>query len=88
MGTVVKTRIIKIGNSHGIRIPKLFIDHLGLTEEVQLEVQQDQLIIRSKQSPRQGWDDQFRKMAERGDDPLLDADFPSLANWDSEEWEW
>ncbi|MDO9130929.1 MAG: AbrB/MazE/SpoVT family DNA-binding domain-containing protein, partial [Anaerolineales bacterium] len=68
----VKTQIIKIGNSRGIRIPKLLIEHVGLGSEVEIAVERDRLIIRPTARPRTGWDEQFRAMAERGDDRLLD----------------
>jgi len=88
MNTVVKTRIVKMGNSRGIRIPKFLLDQLGLNEEVELAVQQNQLVIRPVQRPRHGWDEQLSLMAERGDDRLLDAEAVSLTQWDGDEWEW
>ncbi len=88
MGTVVKTRIVQVGNSRGIRIPKLLLDQVGLGEEVELAVQRDHLVIRPLRRPRQGWDEQFRIMAERGDDRLLDEPTPSPTQWDEDEWEW
>ena len=39
-------------------------------------------------APRQGWEEQYQRMAENGDDALLDADTPTLTEWDSTEWEW
>ncbi len=86
MGSTRRTRIIKIGNSQGIRIPKLMIEQLDLGEEVELEVQEDSLIIRSVRSPRQGWAEQFKLMSERGDDRLLDD--VSTTTWDDEDWQW
>jgi antitoxin MazE len=84
--SVVKTPIIKIGNSRGIRIPKLLIDQVGLGEEVEITVQRDQLLIRSTSRPRHGWNEQFHLMAERGDDQLLDK--PLSTRWDKSEWTW
>lgn len=88
MSTIIKTRLIKIGNSQGIRIPKLLLEQVGLAEEVELEVQQDQIVIRPAQQPRYGWDEQFRAMAEHKDDTLLDSDNLNLTTWDTVEWEW
>lgn len=88
MATVTKTRIITIGNSRGIRIPKLLLDHLGAVEEVELTVEEDQLIIRPVRHARAGWDEQFAAMAAAGDDRLLDPESSSLTRWDAEEWEW
>ncbi|MDQ3815390.1 MAG: AbrB/MazE/SpoVT family DNA-binding domain-containing protein [Armatimonadota bacterium] len=89
MSIVVKTRIVKIGNSHGIRIPKLLLEQVGLTGQVEVEVQSDQLVIRPlSESPRHGWEDQFKKMAAQGDDQLLDGELVSSSQWDKDEWEW
>ena len=84
----MRTRIIKIGNSQGLRIPKLVLEQLDLREEVELEIQEDQLIIRPLRVPRSDWEGQFRAMAAEGDDRLLDEEVPSLTTWDEEEWEW
>ncbi|MGJ3245838.1 MAG: AbrB/MazE/SpoVT family DNA-binding domain-containing protein [Elainellaceae cyanobacterium] len=74
MAAVFKTHIVKIGNSKGIRIPKTLLEQLNFKDKVELEVQHNQLIVRSPSKPRQDWDEQFRAMARRGDDQLLDSD--------------
>jgi antitoxin MazE len=86
--SAVKTSIIKIGNSKGIRIPKPLLDQASLGEEVELEAGDGQIVLRSSRHTRQAWDEQFAKMAEHKDDSLLDAEVPSLTTWDAEEWEW
>jgi len=53
---------------------------------VELSVQGDKLIIQSAHTPRQGWEAQFARMAEAGDDPLVDQNIPT--RWEEEEWEW
>lgn len=83
-----RTRIVKIGNSQGIRIPKPILERLGLSGEVELEVQDDQLVIRSVQVPRHTWAAQFEQMAQQSDDALLDEKSPSLSDWDEDEWTW
>ena len=87
MSTVIKTRLVKIGNSHGIRIPKLILDQLNLSADVELDVQTDFLILRPSPHPRTNWADQFRQMAERGDDQLLDSMVP-LTEWEANDWQW
>lgn len=87
MSTVIKTRLVKIGNSQGVRIPKLVLDQLNLSAEVELEVQDDHLIVRPSSRPRADWADQFRQMAEQGDDRLLDPDV-TLTEWEASEWQW
>jgi antitoxin MazE len=87
MTTSLTTRIIPIGNSQGIRIPKALLQQLGLTDEVTLEAQADQLIIRPLTTARKGWDEQFQAMAAVGDDQLLDDEL-TLTDWEDAEWSW
>ena len=47
-----------------------------------------QLIIKALATPRVGWDEMFCKMAEQGDDAMLDEDLPLETTWDREEWQW
>jgi antitoxin MazE len=88
MGNSIKTRIVKIGNSRGIRIPKILLDQAKLGDEIEMELKGDKLIIHSLQNPRQGWDEQFVEMARRGDDKSLDSEAANLTSWDKDEWEW
>jgi antitoxin MazE len=88
MAKAVRTRIVRIGNSRGVRIPKLLLDQTGLGEEVELVVQRDRVVIRPVQRARSGWEEQFRIMAERGDDRLLEESATNLTRWDADEWEW
>ncbi len=85
----MKTKIVKIGNSRGIRIPKSFIDESGIKSEVELEVDGDKLVIKSITKNRENWDSAFQKMTKNNDDVLLDSDeLTNQTKWDDEEWEW
>lgn len=84
----MKTRIVKIGNSQGIRIPKLLLERSNLVEEVELEAQDNRIIIRASKQPREGWEKAFRAMAERGDDELLDKRLHAQTRWDGDDWQW
>ena len=88
MGTAIRTRIIKIGNSQGIRIPKVLLEQscIDSDQEVEIEVEGDRLIVRAAPKIRVGWDEAFAAMAQRQDDILLDD--VSTTNWDRVEWEW
>jgi antitoxin MazE len=88
MSNAVKSRIIKMGNSKGVRIPKPILEQLALGEEVEMSVRGDQLVIRSSRRPRSGWEEQFERMAKCGDDHLLDEEVVSSTKWDQDEWEW
>jgi antitoxin MazE len=88
MTTPVKTRIIKIGNSQGIRIPKMLLLQAGLHDEVEVDVQSGQLVIRPLRVPREGWDEAFAEMTAHGDDALLDEESFALTEWEAREWHW
>lgn len=85
MNNTLRTQIVSIGNSRGIRIPKLLIRQIGFEKEVEITVQDNALLIRPVGRARQGWKEQYRLMAEHGDDHLLDDLSPT--KWDEEEWE-
>jgi antitoxin MazE len=84
----MRAHIVKIGNSQGIRIPKPILEQLGIIEDVDIKVENSQIIIRPVLNPRSGWNDAFRKMAENGDDLLVDADGIMPHPWDETEWQW
>lgn len=85
----MKTKVIKIGNSRGIRIPKSLIDESGLKSEVEIEVNDGQIIIKPISKNRESWEAEFRRMAKNKDDILLDsAILVEQSKWDKEEWEW
>jgi antitoxin MazE len=80
-------KIISIGNSRGIRIPKKALEESGLTDEVELETGQNELIIRPKKAVREGWEDAYAQMARLGEDRLLLGEQPAN-DWDKNEWQW
>ena len=84
----MRASIIKIGNSQGIRIPKPLLDQIGIKDDVELEVEKAQIIIRPVLSPRDGWDDAFKAMSHNKDDILLDSEDVIEHSWDEEEWQW
>jgi antitoxin MazE len=84
----MRARIVKIGNSQGIRIPKLLLDQTGIMDDVELEVEKTKIIIRPISNPRTGWDNVFRAMAKNGHDTLIDGNESISNSWDEEEWQW
>lgn len=84
----MKSRIVKIGNSQGIRIPKPLIEQLGIDQDIEILVEKNRLIISPAEHPRSGWETAFQTMAHRGDDILLDEEGTTETIWDKEGWEW
>ncbi len=82
----MKTRLVRIGNSRGVRLPKTIIAQAGLTEEVELGVRDGAVVIARATSPRSGWAAAARQMRQRDEDRLLDPLTPT--HFDEKEWEW
>lgn len=82
----MKSELVQIGNSRGVRIPKAFLEQAGLRDKIDIEVRGSQVIIAAADHPRAGWDKAFAAMAEQGDDRLLDE--TTATEWDETEWEW
>ena len=83
----MQARLVRIGNSRGVRIPRAMIETAGLGDVVDLVVEDGVVLIRRTESPRAGWDEAFAEMAARADDVLLDGDDLTASEWDRQEWE-
>jgi len=84
----MKSKIIQIGNSRGVRIPKALLEQAGIVGEVEIAAKNNAIVIRPIRRPREGWAEAFAEMARRGDDAILD-EADSIANtWDEDEWQW
>ena len=84
----IKVKIIRIGNSKGIRLSKSLIEQYNMKDEVLLEAKKDSIVIRPVKNPRADWKKAFEKMRLRGDDVLLDEGAELVPEWDQEEWKW
>ncbi len=84
----MKTNIVRIGNSKGVRLPKSILEQCRLKDSVELEVEGNVLTIRPIHTPRIGWPEAFSAMAKQQDDKLLDAGTASATEWDKTEWQW
>jgi antitoxin MazE len=81
----IKARIVAIGNSHGIRIPKPLLEFAGLAGEVELRAEDGRIVIAASRKARSGWADAAATLHAHGEDGVLDTPAPAF---DAEEWEW
>ena len=82
----MKTRLVKIGSSRGIRLPKPLIEEAGLVDDVELRVRAGAITILPSKAPRVGWADAARSLREHGDSGMLDDTTPT--RFDEDEWQW
>lgn len=82
----MKAQIIPIGNSKGVRIPRALLELCHMTNAVDLNVKGRTIVIQPiKRRPRDGWEEAFRAMHDKGEDRLL-IDEP--IDLDLGPWEW
>jgi len=81
----MKSQIIQIGNSQGIRIPKVLLEESRISGDVDLELHPDGILIRKAQRPRDGWDEAFKTIAENDEDEL---ETPAATDFEKKEWQW
>jgi antitoxin MazE len=82
----MRARIVRVGNSRGVRLPKPLLEQAGLPDEVEIHAEPGRIIIESARRARSGWAEAARAMAKHEDDALLDE--PTPTEFDAEEWTW
>jgi antitoxin MazE len=76
----MRASLQRVGNSQGVIIPKPILLQVGLTRDVDIEVEDDAIVIRKpKRHAREGWAEASRALAGAGDDGLV---WPEFANDD------
>ena len=82
----MKAKLVRIGNSRGVRLPKPLIEEAGLPDDVELEVRNGAIVISPANGVRSGWEEAAQDMRLRGDDELMDIHVNT--RFDDEEWQW
>ena len=84
----METKLIRIGNSFGIRIPKSLIQQYNLTQDIEIDPTSNGILIKAKPKSRSGWAEQLASAAAQGhqpDDELLEGFTDDLTE---EDWKW
>lgn len=82
----MKTRLVSMGNSRGVRLPKPLIEQLGFEDEVELRVEDGAIVIYPVTAPRAGWAEAAARLAADSRSALLDRARPT--HFDEEQWRW
>jgi antitoxin MazE len=57
------TKIVPIGNSKGVRIPKALLQKYGLKNSLLIEETDKGLLLRNKEESKLSWEDTYKTMA-------------------------
>jgi antitoxin MazE len=82
----MKTKLVPIGNSRGVRIPKPLLEQAGLEDEIELRVVEGGIMVRGVAVSRAGWTEAAEKVRERNEAGLLDDLIAT--DFDESEWTW
>lgn len=81
----LRARIVRIGNSQGVRLPKLLLEQAGLGDEVELTAEAGQIIIAAPRVARAGWADAAARLHAANEDRVGSG---IATAFDDTEWEW
>jgi antitoxin MazE len=82
----MRAKLVQIGNSRGVRLPKPLLQEAGLTDEVEIRARKGAIVIERVGRPRVGWAAAARRLRKRNEDRLLDD--PVGTRFDDQEWQW
>ena len=83
----MRTKLIRIGNSRGIRLPKPILEASGISDEVDLKVEGGRVILmRPDKHPREGWAEAIDAIGPDAEDWSDWQNMPSEAL--EEDWVW
>lgn len=85
-GARIKSAIVRIGNSQGIRIPKRLLEEAGIAGAVELRAEEGCIVVERAKNPRDGWEEAFKAADIDESGELLLGDFPNES--DKDEWTW
>ncbi|MGE0726206.1 MAG: AbrB/MazE/SpoVT family DNA-binding domain-containing protein [Alphaproteobacteria bacterium] len=83
----MRARLVRIGRSRAVRLPKAMIDQCGLGDEVEVNVDRGTVVISPVRRPREGWDTAFAAANRRSKDPVALPDHLDTG-WDEHSWKW
>ena len=64
----IELKIVPIGNSRGVRLPKEIIERYAIEDSIVLEAREETLVFRNKHDKRLSWEDTFKAMARERED--------------------
>ena len=75
--------VIRIGNSRGIRVPKVILERFGIKDKIDMEVTDKGILLSPVlDTPRKGWAEAFCRMHKKNEDILKDVPAPEDFKWE------
>jgi antitoxin MazE len=84
----METKLVKIGNSFGVRLPKSLIQQYGLSNDIEIDPTANGILIKSKKKARAGWTEQLEKAVREGEKPDGELLEGFTDEFTEQEWQW
>ncbi len=68
MAHIGELKLVKIGNSKGIRIPKSILQKYGFTDSIQIEEKENGIMLHGRKSSKLSWEDTYKAMKSEDED--------------------
>ncbi len=81
-------KLIKIGSSRGVRLPKKLIEKFNFGDELEMEIKKDGLLLKKSANPRLGWYQNIQQELKNEDftEDLIPGSFKN--EFDESDWQW
>ena len=63
-----EVKLVPIGNSKGIRLPKQLLDKYGWSDRLVLEEMEESVVLHSEKTNNLSWEETYRAMAAESED--------------------
>jgi len=64
----VELKVVRIGNSRGVRLPKAVLERYEIKDALVLEAREEGLLLRGKKDKRLTWEETYREAAREKED--------------------
>jgi len=64
----IELKVVPIGNSRGVRLPKAVLERYEIKDALVLEAREEGLLLRGKKDKRMTWEETFKDMAREQED--------------------
>lgn len=68
VATTLELKVVQIGNSRGVRLPKAVLERYEIKDALVLEAREEGLLLRGKKDKRLSWEDTYREAAREKED--------------------
>ena len=74
----MRTRLVKLGDGHAVRIPPSFLEQADLGTSFHILLEHNEIVLRRYKNPRRGWKKAIREAVRQHSNELTEEDIEWL----------